>query len=115
VYRIHGTNQPSTIGQFVSSGCVGMLNDDVSDLFERVKVGTRVVVLPGGKPGSSPSPAASAQASAGAAPAQGGVTSYPPTNYSPPPQGSQPPQMYRGDGRADATSLAPLPPPVNIR
>ncbi len=50
VYRIHGTNQPSTIGQFVSSGCVGMLNEDVSDLFERVKVGTRVVVLPGGKP-----------------------------------------------------------------
>src|ERR1700712_2946663 len=49
VYRIHGTNQPSTIGQFVSSGCVGMLNADVSDLFDRVKVGTRVVVLPGNK------------------------------------------------------------------
>src|SRR5882672_2230968 len=48
VYRIHGTNQPSTIGKFVSSGCIGMLNDDVSDLFERVKVGTRVVVMPGG-------------------------------------------------------------------
>ena len=46
VYRIHGTNQPSTIGKFVSSGCIGMLNEDVSDLFERVKVGTRVVVLP---------------------------------------------------------------------
>ncbi|WP_289015112.1 L,D-transpeptidase [uncultured Methylobacterium sp.] len=44
VYRIHGTNQPSTIGQFVSSGCVGMLNEDVMDLFDRVKVGTRVVV-----------------------------------------------------------------------
>src|SRR5947199_4319261 len=39
VYRIHGTNQPSTIGQFVSSGCIGMLNEDVSDLFDRVKVG----------------------------------------------------------------------------
>ena len=50
VYRIHGTNQPSTIGQSVSSGCFGMLNDDVADLFDRVKVGTRVVVLPGGKP-----------------------------------------------------------------
>ncbi len=50
VYRIHGTNQPSTIGKFVSSGCIGMLNEDVSDLFERVKVGTRVVVLPGGPP-----------------------------------------------------------------
>jgi lipoprotein-anchoring transpeptidase ErfK/SrfK len=50
VYRIHGTNQPSTIGKFVSSGCIGMLNEDVSDLFDRVKVGTRVVVLPGGSP-----------------------------------------------------------------
>ena len=50
VYRIHGTNQPSTIGKFVSSGCIGMLNEDVSDLFDRVKVGTRVVVLPGGAP-----------------------------------------------------------------
>ena len=50
VYRIHGTNQPSTIGQFVSSGYIGILNEDVTDLFERVKVGTRVVGLPGGKP-----------------------------------------------------------------
>jgi lipoprotein-anchoring transpeptidase ErfK/SrfK len=50
VYRIHGTNQPSTIGKFVSSGCIGMLNDDVSDLFDRVKVGTRVVVMPGNPP-----------------------------------------------------------------
>ena len=58
VYRIHGTNQPSTIGKFVSSGCIGMLNEDVSDLFDRVKVGTRVVVLPGGPP---PAAIASAQ------------------------------------------------------
>jgi lipoprotein-anchoring transpeptidase ErfK/SrfK len=50
VYRIHGTNQPSTIGKFVSSGCIGMLNEDVSDLFDRVKVGTRVVVMPGNPP-----------------------------------------------------------------
>jgi lipoprotein-anchoring transpeptidase ErfK/SrfK len=50
VYRIHGTNQPSTIGKFVSSGCIGMLNEDVTDLFDRVKVGTRVVVLPGNPP-----------------------------------------------------------------
>lgn len=60
VYRIHGTNQPSTIGQFVSSGCIGMLNEDVTDLFDRVKVGTRVVVLPGGKPPET-GPTASAQ------------------------------------------------------
>ena len=50
VYRIHGTNQPSTIGTFVSSGCIRLTNEDVEDLYTRVKVGTRVVVLPGGKP-----------------------------------------------------------------
>ncbi len=47
LYRIHGTNQPSTIGSFVSSGCIRLTNEDVSDLYTRVKVGTRVVVLPG--------------------------------------------------------------------
>jgi lipoprotein-anchoring transpeptidase ErfK/SrfK len=46
LYRIHGTNQPSTIGKYVSSGCIGLLNDDVEDLYSRVQVGTRVVVLP---------------------------------------------------------------------
>jgi lipoprotein-anchoring transpeptidase ErfK/SrfK len=48
IYRIHGTNAPSTIGGRVSSGCIRMLNDDVVDLYQRVKVGTRVVVLPDG-------------------------------------------------------------------
>ena len=45
-YRIHGTNDPSTIGKFVSSGCIRLTNEDVADLFSRVNVGTRVVVLP---------------------------------------------------------------------
>jgi lipoprotein-anchoring transpeptidase ErfK/SrfK len=45
LYRIHGTNQPSTIGQRVSSGCIRMLNEDVIDLFDRVQVGSKVVVL----------------------------------------------------------------------
>ena len=45
-YRIHGTNDPSTIGKFVSSGCIRLTNDDVADLFSRVSVGTKVVVLP---------------------------------------------------------------------
>jgi lipoprotein-anchoring transpeptidase ErfK/SrfK len=45
-YRIHGTNDPTTIGKFVSSGCIRMTNEDVTDLFNRVDVGTRVVVLP---------------------------------------------------------------------
>src|SRR5580698_2533246 len=56
-YRIHGTNQPSTIGTFVSSGCVRLTNEDISDLFTRVNVGTRVVVLPGAStPVSSAAP-----------------------------------------------------------
>jgi lipoprotein-anchoring transpeptidase ErfK/SrfK len=50
LYRIHGTNQPSTIGQFVSSGCIRLLNEDIEDLYSRVQVGTRVVVLPGKQP-----------------------------------------------------------------
>lgn len=50
LYRIHGTNQPSTIGQFVSSGCIRLLNEDIEDLYSRVTVGTRVVVLPGRAP-----------------------------------------------------------------
>jgi lipoprotein-anchoring transpeptidase ErfK/SrfK len=45
LYRIHGSNEPETIGQAVSSGCIRMLNDDVIDLYGRVRVGTRVVVV----------------------------------------------------------------------
>ena len=45
IYRIHGTNESSTIGGQVSSGCIRMMNADVIDLYERVNVGTRVIVL----------------------------------------------------------------------
>ena len=45
MYRIHGTNQPWSIGQSVSNGCIRMLNAHVEDLYERVPIGTRVVVL----------------------------------------------------------------------
>jgi lipoprotein-anchoring transpeptidase ErfK/SrfK len=93
VYRIHGTNQPSTIGKFVSSGCIGMLNEDVSDLFDRVKVGTRVVVLPGGAPPPS-------TATASAAPLPG------------PNPGSMPPPSVPG---AQPTVVPPLPAPVTVR
>ncbi len=97
VYRIHGTNQPSTIGKFVSSGCIGMLNEDVSDLFERVKVGTRVVVMPGGPPpGTATASAAPAQ---GLAPAQGSPAQ---AQLAPVP-GMQP------------TVVPPLPAPVTVR
>jgi lipoprotein-anchoring transpeptidase ErfK/SrfK len=93
VFRIHGTNQPSTIGKFVSSGCIGMLNEDVSDLFDRVKVGTRVVVLPGGAP-----PASTASASAQPMPAPG-----PAQASNAPVPGMQP------------TVVPPLPAPVTVR
>lgn len=98
VYRIHGTNQPSTIGKFVSSGCIGMLNEDVTDLFERVKVGTRVVVLPGGKPPET-NVTASAQQVPGAPASVGG------------PQQSAPIGVP-GQG---PTVVPPMPAPVTIR
>ena len=95
VYRIHGTNQPSTIGKFVSSGCIGMLNEDVSDLFERAKVGTRVVVLPGG--------AAPGTTTASAAPPPNPIAPAPTQAQAAPLPGTQP------------TSVQPLPAPVTVR
>jgi len=46
MYRIHGTNMPETIGTSVSSGCIRMLNADVIDLYSRVDIGTKIIVLP---------------------------------------------------------------------
>jgi lipoprotein-anchoring transpeptidase ErfK/SrfK len=67
LYRIHGTNQPSTIGSFVSSGCIRLTNDDIADLYGRVQVGTRVVVLPGRAPATaSAAPVAGPTASSAA-------------------------------------------------
>ena len=106
VYRIHGTNQPSTIGQFVSSGCIGMLNEDVTDLFERTKVGTRVVVLPGGKP-----PALSQPVTASAQPYQGGPAPAPMANGAPPPR----PTASMGVPNQGPTVVPPMPAPVTIR
>jgi lipoprotein-anchoring transpeptidase ErfK/SrfK len=53
LYRIHGTNQPSTIGTFVSSGCIRLTNEDIMHLYSRVKIGTRVVVLPSRQPATA--------------------------------------------------------------
>ncbi|HEX9905892.1 MAG TPA: L,D-transpeptidase [Propylenella sp.] len=50
LYRVHGTNEPRSIGRAVSSGCIRMLNADVIDLYDRVPTGTRVVVLPAFNP-----------------------------------------------------------------
>jgi lipoprotein-anchoring transpeptidase ErfK/SrfK len=55
LYRIHGTNQPSTIGSFVSSGCIRLTNEDIADLYGRVQVGSRVVVLRGSMPATASS------------------------------------------------------------
>ena len=54
LYRIHGTNQPDTIGRAVSSGCIRLINADIADLYERVKIGAKVVVLPA-RPPEAPS------------------------------------------------------------
>src|SRR5437899_1797358 len=101
IYRIHGTNQPSTIGKFVSSGCIGMLNEDVSDLFERAKVGTRVVVLPGGAPAAN-----TASASAAPPPSAGPAAAAAP--------GPAQAQLAPGPG-TQPTVVPPLPAPVTTR
>jgi lipoprotein-anchoring transpeptidase ErfK/SrfK len=77
IYRIHGTNQPSTIGTFVSSGCIRLTNEDVTDLYTRVKVGSRVVVLPG-KPPAPTAAATPPAAAASAALPSGAPTALPP-------------------------------------
>jgi lipoprotein-anchoring transpeptidase ErfK/SrfK len=53
LYRIHGTNEPWTIGQNVSAGCIRLTNDDVTDLYDHVPIGTKVVVLPRATPPAS--------------------------------------------------------------
>jgi len=49
-YRIHGTNDPSTIGKHVSSGCIRLTNEDVEDIYKRVQIGAKVIVLPQSAP-----------------------------------------------------------------
>ncbi len=80
LYRIHGTNQPSTIGTFVSSGCIRLTNDDIEDLYDRVNVGTRVVVLPATMPdtASSDAPQTSATPQIPAAPQSSDAPPIPP-------------------------------------
>ncbi len=46
LYRIHGTNEPQTIGTNVSSGCIRLTNEDIVDLYDRTPIGTKVVVIP---------------------------------------------------------------------
>src|SRR6266516_33633 len=79
VYRIHGTNQPSTIGTFVSSGCIRLTNEDVMDLYSRIRVGVRVVVLSG-----RPSATAAANSSASPSAMPPGITAVSPVPVSSP-------------------------------
>jgi lipoprotein-anchoring transpeptidase ErfK/SrfK len=105
IYRIHGTNSPSTIGGRVSSGCIRMLNDDVVDLYGRVKVGTKVVVLPDGgrrlrDVASNPEPRPARQAAAPAPQPAPRVTQPVPTQVAAPVEAAQ---QGSGADRVSAT------------
>jgi len=106
VYRIHGTNQPSTIGTFVSSGCIRLTNEDVMDLFTRVKVGTRVVVRPG-----KPPTTASATSLAPPAPPSAAASAPPAAASAPPAAASAPPAPASAPLGVGAVTSAPLGPP----
>ena len=86
LYRIHGTNAPSTIGQRVSSGCIRLTNEDVEDLYNRVTLGSKVVVLPDT---GRRLPADVARATQ-PAPRPTAVRTYEPEVYAPRPQASVP-------------------------
>jgi len=100
LYRIHGTNQPSTIGTFVSSGCIRLTNRDIEDLYSRVQVGTRVVVLPG-KP---PATASAAPVNLAAQP-QGGST---PVAMQSAPGAGQGPVQGQAAGQGPAYGSGPV-------
>ncbi len=88
LYRIHGTSDPSSIGKRVSSGCIRMLNEDVIDLYNRVHIGTKVVVLPDNghglaqnaqRPVSQARPAAAVRVGAGTPEADSRSRAYSPS------------------------------------
>ena len=110
LYRIHGTNQPSTIGSYVSSGCIRLLNEDVEDLYSRVQTGTRVVVLPGKPPetvASTGVPPAPANPMA-PPPRAGATTGAPMQPVGEPTSLAAPPQQQGG---LPPISSSALPPP----
>ena len=126
LYRIHGTNQPSTIGTFVSSGCIRLTNDDITDLYGRVQVGTRVVVLPGkqpdsmqttttnGRPAESP-PRPRPKAATAEKPAVSPAPNAPPPAASPPVAPAQarpaPAPVAKGEAASkETTGVIPAPP-----
>ena len=76
-YRIHGTNDPTTIGKFVSSGCIRLTNEDVTDLFSRVSTGTKVVVMPKDAAHLVARPAAGGEVALAVPPRRADVTTLP--------------------------------------
>ena len=113
LYRIHGTNQPSTIGSFVSSGCIRLLNEDIEDLYSRVQMGTRVVVLPG-RPPEHVANTGVQPATAGAPPVTGAPGAAPGAPGAPgAPANIMPPGIVGAQNNsAAAVTSSPLPPPV---
>ena len=111
LYRIHGTNQPSTIGSYVSSGCIRLINDDIVDLYGRVQVGTRVVVWESTRPAGPPPTDISAPntASASAAPAPGA-----PQTTAGVPTANAAPAMVPGSA-APGSAAPPLAEPTTVR
>ncbi|HTZ04101.1 MAG TPA: L,D-transpeptidase family protein [Xanthobacteraceae bacterium] len=81
LYRIHGTNDPTSIGKYTSSGCIHLTNEDVEDLYSRVNIGTRVVVLPSTMPATlsdaPQSPPSAAPVRYSAIPQSGGAPPMP--------------------------------------
>src|SRR5260221_2206419 len=103
LYRIHRTNQPSTIGSYVSSCCNRLLNDDIQDIFSRMHAATHLVVMPGKAPehvaNTGPQPVPNGPMSIGAPPAN-----VAPGNGAPPNAGTSP------RSNAAAIRSSPLPP-----
>jgi lipoprotein-anchoring transpeptidase ErfK/SrfK len=111
LYRIHGTNQPSTIGQFVSSGCIRLLNEDIEDLYGRVQVGSRVVVLGNdAQTSAAPQPASSPAASKPATPPKPQKLKV--SRKLPPPTPVQPPRAEVKPVEPKASNSAPVAPAI---
>ena len=91
-FRLHGTNEPETIGTAVSSGCIRLFNHDIIDLYNRVPVGTPVVVL------QEPGPTADLQGPVAGEPGPATVAPGPDVVYGPGPYGAPYPGPYDDEG-----------------
>jgi lipoprotein-anchoring transpeptidase ErfK/SrfK len=113
LYRIHGTNQPSTIGSFVSSGCIRLTNEDITDLYGRVKVGTRVVVLSGKERANTAAPIASPRAGSTARSSAPSDTNAAAKKRKPPKEPE--PQTTTGSARGETTEAHGNTPQTNVK